>query len=85
MKTKTLLMVAGAGALAYLLWRGYKMLPTEANKAQRQKRMASNQYECEEVAGGKWVQVGTEQDTRTTSPSGAEYTYTGLVPVYKCK
>lgn len=82
MKTKTLLMVAGSGALAYLLWRGYKMLPTERNKARKQKQVASNQYECEELAGGEWVQVGTKQDARE-SLTGVKAT--GVVPVYKCK
>lgn len=50
MKTKTLLMVAGAGGLALLYWKWYKPMRTERKKA-----LASNRYECEELAGGKWT------------------------------
>jgi hypothetical protein len=50
MKTKTLLMIAGAGALALLYWKWYKPKRTERKKA-----LASNRYECEELAGGRWI------------------------------
>jgi len=48
MKTKTLLMVAGAGALVYWLWK-------KNNKASEiAKENASTQSECEK-AGGRWI------------------------------
>ena len=49
MKTKTLLMVAGAGGLALLYWKWYR-----PKRAERKRALASNQYECEELAGGTW-------------------------------
>ena len=51
MKTKTLLMVAGAGGLALLYWKWYR-----PKRAERKRALASNQYECEELAGGTWLQ-----------------------------
>ena len=48
MKTKTLLMVAGAGALVYLLWK-------KNNKGSEiAKENASTKSECEQ-AGGRWM------------------------------
>ncbi len=48
MKTKTLLMVAGAGALVYWLWK-------KNNKGSEiAKENASTKSECEQ-AGGRWI------------------------------
>jgi hypothetical protein len=58
MKTKSLLMVAGAGALVYLLWKNN-------NKGSEiAKENASTKSECEQ-AGGRWI-YGTPASDNTS-------------------
>ena len=67
MKTKTLLMVAGAGGLALLYWKWYR-----PKRAERKKALASNQYECEELAGGRWVYGTPKPDCPTCATQQVE-------------
>ena len=53
MKTKTLLMVAGAGALVYWLWK------KNNDKRKVDRENASTKSECEQ-AGGRWISTTPE-------------------------